>query len=140
MVILDTNVVSEMMRLTPDAVVSQWVSGQDPIDLYTTTISEAEMRYGAEILPPGRRRQTLMEVIENILRSKFTDRVLPFDRSAAQSYAMVAAARRAAGRPIDHADCQIAAIAFSTGAAVATRDIGGFQDCGVEIINPWAAQ
>ena len=139
MIILDTNVISEMMRPSPDAVVFQWVSEQDPTDLFTSAVTEAELRFGAEIVPSGSRRRTLVEVIERVILNHFPGRVLPFDRNAVRDYASVAAGRRRIGRPIGYSDCQIAAIAVSTGAAVATRDSGGFQGCGVEVINPWSA-
>ena len=138
MIILDTNVVSELMRPDPDPGVVDWVAGQAAINLYLSTVSEAELRYGIEILPTGARRDRLLAEVEGMLREDFAGRVLPFDSAAAQSYAAIAAARRAAGRPINHADCQIAAMARSRGASVATRDINGFEGSGVDIINPWS--
>ncbi len=96
------------------------------------------MRYGAEMLPMGQRRERLIAVIEGTLRDDFPGRILPFDSAAAQAYATIAAARRAAGRPINHADCQIAAIAHSREASVATRDVSDFEGCGIEVVNPWA--
>ena len=111
MIILDTNVVSELMRPGPDANVADWVTGQAALNLYLSTVSEAELRYGVEILPTGARRDRLLNEVEGMLREDFAGRVLPFDSAAAQAYAVIAAARRAAGRPINHADCQIAAIA-----------------------------
>ena len=138
MIMLDTNVVSELMRPDPVSHVIAWIGRQVATSLYLSTVSEAELRYGVEILPPGRRRDRLRAAVEGMLRQDFTGRVLPFDRSAAQAYATIAAARRAAGRSINHADCQIAAIARSVGAAVATRDVAGFADCGIDVIDPWA--
>ena len=137
MIVLDTNVVSELMLPHPAESVVEWVISQLAQDLYLSTISEAELRYGAEILPAGRRRERLHAEIEGMIGEDFAGRVLPFDRAAAQAYAEIAAARRAAGLPISHADCQIAAIARSAGASVATRDEDGFQGCGVDVINPW---
>ena len=121
----------------PSVRVVEWVTRQPAQDLYLSTISEAELRYGAEVLPLGRRRERLIAEIEGMLNEDFAGRVLPFDRAAAQAYAEIAAARRAAGHPISHADCQIAAIARSAGASVATRDEDGFQGCGIDVINPW---
>ena len=138
MFILDTNVVSELMLPQPSARVIDWVARQPSYDMYISTVSEAELRYGAEVLPPGRRRERLMAEIEGMLSEDFAGRILPFDSEAAKAYAVIAAARRAAGRPIGHADCQIAAIARSLGAPVATRDADGFQGCGINVINPWA--
>ena len=143
MIILDTNVVSELMRPGPDANVVDWVAGQVALNLYLSTVSEAELRYGVEILPTGARRGRLLNEVEGMLREDFAGRSIPFDSAAAQAYAVIAAARRAAarraaGRPINHADCQIAAIARSRGASVATRDMDDFEGSGIDVINPWA--
>ena len=138
MIILDTNVVSELMLPKPAAKVVEWVSGQEAPTLYFTTVSEAELRYGVAILPVGRRRARLLAEIEGMLREDFAGRVLPFDREAALAYAEIAAARRFSGHPINHAGCQIAARARSNGAAVATRNVRDFEGCGTDVINPWA--
>ena len=138
MIVLDTNVVSELMRPSPAAQVIEWVSQQAAPTMYFTTISEAELRYGVAILPAGRRRDGLLSGIEGMLRDDFAGRIIPFDRAAALAYAEIAAGRRASGHPINHADCQIAAIARSIGAAVATRDEEDFEGCGIDVINPWA--
>ncbi len=138
MIVLDTNVVSELMRPSPAASVVDWVAQQAATTLYFSTISEAELRYGVEVLPAGQRRAGLLAAIEEMLREDFAGRVLPFDSDAARAYAVIAAGRRDAGRPISQADCQIAAIAQSRGAGVATRNAGDFEDCGVEVVNPWA--
>ena len=137
MIVLDTNVVSELMRPSPDSGVIDWVARQVAPDLHVSAISEAELRYGVEVLPRGRRRNGLLDEIEGMLREDFGGRVVPFDSYAARSYAAIAAARRAAGRPISQADCQIAAIARALGASVATRDVDGFVGCGIDVINPW---
>ena len=115
MIVLDTNVVSELMRPSPDSGVINWVAREAAPDLHVSAISEAELRYGAEVLPQGRRRNVLLDEIEGMLREDFGGRVIPFDSYAARAYAAIAAARRAAGRPISHADCQIAAIARAWG-------------------------
>lgn len=138
MIVLDTNVVSELMLPKPEERVVEWVAEQDRSNLYLSTVSEAELRYGVEILAAGRRRDGLLERIESVFRDDFDGRILSFDRASAQAYAVIAASRRAVGRPINHADCQIAAIARSVGASVATRDVSGFEGCGVTIINPWS--
>ena len=139
MIILDTNVVSELMRPNPSSRVMHWMAGQSAPRLYLSTVSEAELRYGVEILPAGNRRTQLLDQIEGMLSEDFAGRILPFDRAAAQAYAVIAAARRAAGRPINHADCQIAAVAGCRGASVATRDSAGFEGSGIDVIDPWAA-
>jgi len=106
--------------------------------LFTTAITEAELLYGIALLPDGRRRRSLEEVINRIFAEDLTDRVLPFDSTAAHQFADLAASRRRAGRPIAEADARIAAIARSRGAALATRNVGDFVGCGLELINPWA--
>ncbi len=136
--LLDTNVVSELIRKSPDPAVATWVSGHPLDDLFFSAVSEAELRYGAAILPAGRRRDTLFFEIEAMLRDAFEDRVLPFDSDAARAYGNIAAVRRSAGHPVAPADCQIAAIAASRGMAVATRNVRDFEDMGIEIVDPWA--
>ena len=137
MIVFDTNVVSELMLPRPGSIVLDWAARQPVRRLFLSSVSEAELRFGIAILPPGQRRERLLTSLERILRDGFAGRVLPFDRAAAQAYATIAAARRAAGRPINHADCQIAAIARSNGASVATRDVNDFEGCGIEVVNPW---
>ena len=138
MIVLDTNVVSELMRDSPQPQVLSWLDDQLASTLFVTAITEAELRYGVEILPAGQRRDRLFAEVEGTLREDFAGRILPFDSAAARAYAVIAADRRAAGRPISQADCQIAAIARSRGARVATRDVDDFAGCGVEVMNPWA--
>ncbi len=103
-------------------------------------ITEAELLYGAALLPSGKRRSALTAEIEGMLEEDFGGRILPFDRLAAQAFAAIAAARRGAGRPISQADAQIAAIARSRGASLATRNVPDFDSCGVEVINPWSVK
>ncbi len=137
MVLLDTNVVSELMRPRPHAGVRAWLASQPGAEVFLPVIVEAELRYGAAILPPGRRRERLAEQIARMLQDDFCGRILPFDCDAAQSYATLAASRRAGGDPIRSMDGQIAAIARCRGAALATRNVRDFRNCGVEVINPW---
>ena len=136
--LLDTNVVSELIRKTSNPTVVAWVSGHSLDDLFFSAVGEAELRYGAAILPAGQRRDTLLLEIEAMLRDAFGDRVLPFDSDAARAYAHIAAVRRSAGRPVAPMDCQIAAIAMSRGMVVATRNVRDFEDLGIEIADPWA--
>ena len=138
-ILLDSNVVSELIRRARSPAVATWVAGWPLEDLFFSAVGEAELRYGAAILPPGRRRQALLAGIDGMLRDAFGDRVLQFDREAACEYADIAAARRSAGRPLAPADCQIAAIARSRGMTVATRNVRDFDDIGVNIVNPWTA-
>lgn len=138
MILIDTNVVSELMRQAPEPAVETWVAGQPTKCLYFSAIAEAELRYGAAILPAGRRRETLLARIEGVLRDAFGDRVLSFDRQAARAYGRVTAMRHSAGRHIEPVDCQIAAIAHSRGLAVATRNTSDFECMEVNLIDPWA--
>ena len=139
MIILDTNVVSEIMRDNPRREVLKWLDDHLASELFITAITEAEIRVGIAFLPDGRRKRDLAEAAERAFSLLFSERILAFDSEAARMYAVIAAARRAAGRPISHADCQIAAIARSHQAQVATRNVNDFSDCGVEVVNPWAA-
>ena len=137
MILLDTNVVSELMRKSPDPGVEAWVASHPVVDLYFSAVGEAELRYGAAAMPMGRRRDTLVTDIESMLGAAFDGRILPFDSGAALAYAEVASARRAIGRPAPMADTQIAAIARSRGMVMATRNVRDFADMGVDVIDPW---
>ena len=137
MPVFDTNVLSELMRPAPNTAITSWVAEQTTSTLYLTAVSEAELRYGLAIMPPGRRRDGLAQGLERMLRTGVANRILPFDSSAAYTYAEIAAARRALGRPIPEADCQIAAIARSRDMAVVTRNVRDFADTGIGVIDPW---
>jgi predicted nucleic acid-binding protein len=137
MIILDTNVVSELLRPAPEPRVETWLAHQDGAEVFLTAISEAELRTGVAIMANSRRREALAEAIDAILREDFRARVLPFDSSAARAYAIIAAERRAAGRPISQFDCQIAAICRTHRAAIATRNARDFEEAGIEVIDPW---
>ena len=139
MVLLDTNVVSELMRAVPNAEVLAWMDALPARELFVSAVTEAEVRTGFAILPAGARRRGLADASERTLGGLFAGRVLPFDSGAARAYAGIAAASRAAGRPISQSDCQIAAIARSRGMAVATRNVRDFSETGVEVIDPWAS-
>ena len=106
--------------------------------MFTTAITESELLYGIALLPEGRRRQSLESVVDMIFTEDLAGRVLSFDSAAAREFADIAASRRRAGRPISEADARIAAIARSRGAALATRNVGDFADCLLELIDPWA--
>ena len=138
MVVLDTNVVSEMMLDSPHPQVLAWMDSRPARELFVTAVTEAEVRTGIAFLPEGARRRDLADAAERTLGSLFAGRVLPFDSTAARCHADIAAIRRAAGRPISQADCQIAAIARSRGMAVATRNVRDFSETGAEVIDPWA--
>jgi toxin FitB len=139
MIVLDTNVLSETWRPAPSPKVLAWMRSQPMSALFTTTITEAELFYGIALLPDSKRRRALEAAVSLIFAEDLAGRVLPFDSAAAREYAGIAAARRHAGRPIAEADAQIAAIARSRGAAVATRNGEDFAGCGVTVVSPWEA-
>lgn len=138
MIVIDTGIVSELMRAEPSTEVLDWIDDRPSRELFVTAVTEAEVRAGIASLPGGRRRQGLEAACERAFGGLFGERVLPFDSAAARAYAEVVAWRRATGRPASQADCQIAAIASSRGMAVATRNVRGFQDMGIEIVDPWS--
>ncbi len=140
MILLDTNVVSELMRPAPSEAVLAWFAAQKAHDLYLSAIGEAELRRGAAMLPAGKRRDQLMAIIDAMIAEDFAGRTLPFDSAAAQAFVLVFLERRAAGRPISFADCQIAATARAQGAAIATRNTADFAGCGIAVIDPWSHQ
>lgn len=137
MIVLDTNVVSELMRSPPDAVVVEWVRASPAETLYTTSITVAEILYGIERLPGGRRRTLLLAAARDLF-SSFADRVLVFDVEAAGEYASLVSERERAGRPIGGFDAQIAAICRGNGATLATRNLRDFRGT-VNLIDPWRA-
>jgi len=138
-IVLDTNVLSELMRPAPSERVVRWVAAQPATSLYTTSVTQAEILHGIMLLPSGRRRIALEAAAEAMFSEDFGGRVLPFGSEAAHPYARIAAERRRAGRPISHFDAQIAAIARSAGAEIATRNVADYDACGVQVINPWEA-
>ncbi|MBV9523736.1 MAG: type II toxin-antitoxin system VapC family toxin [Alphaproteobacteria bacterium] len=137
MIVLDTNVLSELMRPAPDAAVERWIAAQASGAIFISAVTEAELRYGIALLPDGRRRLALTAAFEALMREDFRGRILPFDSAAAVAYAEIAASRRRAGRPIAQADAQIAATAKSRGAGLATRNSADFVDCGIDVVDPW---
>ena len=136
MILLDTNVISELMRAEPAQAVLDWFAKHDAADLFITAVTEAELRTGVAILPEGQRRDRLQLAINAMIDQDLQARVLSFDSPAAKAYAEIAALRRAAGRPIAEADCQIAAIARATNAPLATRNVKDFDGCGLRLIMP----
>jgi predicted nucleic acid-binding protein len=137
MIVLDTNVVSELLRPTPAPEVLDWLRGQPSTSLFITTVTHAEIRFGIAILTAGQRRDALDALASSILNEDFAGQSLTFDEVAASFFATIAADRRAQGRPISQFDAQIAAITRSRGATLATRNIRDFTDCGVSLVNPW---
>lgn len=136
MIVLDTNVLSEMMRAVPDAAFARWMQSRAPAEQVTTAVCEAEILYGLAVLPPGRRQNILVQAADAAFAT-LKGRILSFDSAAARAFADICAARRQSGRPIGEADAQIAAIARVHGASVATRDVADFAGCGVRVVSPW---
>ncbi len=139
MIILDTNVISELARTDPEPNVVHWLDSLPAAEVATTAVTAAELLYGVARLPDGRRKVSLAETIDALIREEFRDRVEPFDGRAAEQYATVVVGREKKGRPISMADAQIAAICRVRSAVLATRNTGDFTDTGIDLINPWAA-
>lgn len=137
MILLDTNVVSEAMKPVPAPAVLDWLREQPLHQLTMSAVSVAEIRYGIARLPKVRRRMDLEERFHAFLARGFSNRILPFDQATADVYGELVAHREGLGKPIDAFDAMIAATARITQAHMATRDTGGFQDCGLELVNPW---
>ena len=137
MIVIDTNVISEVMRPDPDARVMAWLRSQQIGDLATTSVTVAEIRYALARLSQSRRRAEREAKFEAFLARGFYGRVYSFDVEAADVYGEIIAARDRAGRPLEGFDGLIAAIALVRGHAIATRDVTDFQGCGVSVINPW---
>ena len=137
MIIVDTNVVSEVIAVRPSAKVLDWLGGVSPAELFTTAISEAELLFGVALLPPGRRRTSIEALVTGVLYQDFAGQILSFDSAAAREFADIAADRRRAGRPMSRPDAWIAAIARSRSASIATRNVADFEGVGVAVINPW---
>lgn len=139
MIILDTNVLSALMRSAPEPAVVRWLDHQPTESIWITSITLFETRLGLALLPRGRRRQTLEAAFERLLQEDLEQRVLDFDSTAAAEAAALAATRQRAGRPVDMRDTQIAGIALARRATLATRNLRHFEDAGVTLIDPWEA-
>jgi toxin FitB len=137
MIVLDTNLVSELMRQAPEPDVVGWVDSLPVSDVLVTAVTAAELLYGVARLPDGRRRRELWMKVEALLTEDFHDRILPFNASSASHYADIVAARERVGLQIGMADGQIAAICRNWNAGLATRNVTDFVDTGIELINPW---
>jgi predicted nucleic acid-binding protein len=138
MILLDTNVVSEITRILPNPAVKAWFAAQVWEELFLCAPVLAELRYGVERLPPGRRRNLLDKSIQELMATGFPDRILPVDREAAHEFGRLVATRDRIGRPLGAMDGLIAAIAVVHGASVATRDIDDFTDLGIDVVDPFA--
>lgn len=137
MFILDTNIISELMRDHPNPAVLAWLDARLSRELFVTAVTEAEVYTGLAFLPSGTRRRHLTVAADRAFGGLFKGRILPFDSSAARFYAESVAACRAAGRPISQSDGQISAIVQSRGMVLVTRNVRHFEDMGIDLYNPW---
>ena len=137
MIVLDTNVLSDLMRPKPSPRVVAWAARQAATELFTTSITEAEIFYGIELLVRGKRREELLAAAEAMFAEDLAGRVVGFESDAARVFSRIAARRRALGKPISHADTQIAAIAHVRKAKLATRNVADFRDCDIDVVDPW---
>jgi toxin FitB len=136
-ILLDTNVISELIRSQPDAAVLGWIDSLDAATVETTAITVAELLSGVARLPEGQRKRRLSKAVRDLIREDLDDRVQPFDASAAAQYAELVSERESNGHPIGIADAQIAAICRKLGATLATRNTGDFENAGVDLVDPW---
>lgn len=137
MIVLDTNVISELWKAEPDANMLAWIDAQMVETLYLSTITVAELRFGLATMPEGKRRTIYQDRLEREVLPAFSGRVLSFDLDASQAYAELMARARAAGKAIGKANGYIAATASARGLMVATRDTSPFEAAGLNVINPW---
>lgn len=140
MILLDTNVISELVRPVPEPAVQDFVRRHPPDSVFTSAICEAEIRYGLARMPAGRRRDELMGRVLAFLAEGFPGQILPFDSICAAHFGEIRAAREAVGKPIAVEDAMIAATAHAHGAILATRNMADFDAAGLEIVNPWARE
>jgi hypothetical protein len=137
MILLDTNVLSELMQLRPEPAVMAWVDVQEPESLWTCSIVVAEVLSGLDLMPSGKRREQLREKAEFMFSTLFDRRICDFDQLAARAYGTILKTRKSLGRPIDEMDALIAATALVNGATLATRNIPDFECAGIPLVNPW---
>jgi toxin FitB len=135
--LLDTNVLSELLKRQPDQRVVEWLASMPADDLFVSAVTEAEMMLGARLLPAGKRRAALEEALGGMFDHDFAGRILPFDRPAVTAYVEIVGQRRKIGRPISQFDAQIAATALCRELSLATRNTADFEACGLHVIDPW---
>jgi predicted nucleic acid-binding protein len=138
MIVLDTNVLSALMRRDPDSAIVAWLDLQSPESVWTTAVTVFEIRFGLELLEPGRRRRRLQDAFTRVVDDDFQGRILFFDHEAANEAASRAAQRRAVGKPVDFRAIEIAGIVAARQATLATRNARHFQDLRIELVDPWA--
>lgn len=136
MIVVDTNVLSELMRPAPFHAVLAWMEASASLDVRATSISVAEINFGIERLPVGRRRTELQICVEEVF-ARLPASIVPFDKAAANEYAKIASKREVAGAPIGIFDAQIAAICLTRGVSLATGNVKNFDNTGITVINPW---
>jgi len=139
MIILDTNVLSALMRHEPDLAIVTWLDRQPRESMWTSSVTIMEIRFGLETMAQGRRRKTLVEAFERLIDEGIEHRVADFDRRAAEHAAALMVARKSVGKPGDLRDTMIAGIALARQAALATRNVKHFEVAGLELVNPWDA-
>lgn len=138
MILLDTNVLSELMRPAPETKVIHWLDNQSEMEIWICAVTVAEIRLGLALLPEGRRKNDLMDLADQMFQDEFAGQCLPFDCEAAAAYSQVVAQRNQSGRPISVEDAQIASIALVGGLALATRNTKDFDGiAGLSVVNPW---
>ena len=139
MILLDTNVLSELMRPSPEPQVVRWLDARSELDVWISAVTVAEIRLGIALLPEGKRQKLLFDIADQMFQEDFFDQCLPFDCEAALQYALIVAERNRQGRPVSVEDAQIAAIARTAGFALATRNAKDFSGIGgLDLINPWS--
>lgn len=139
MIVLDTNVLSEILRPSPAREVMAWMATQSNTSIFTTTITMGELLYGVQLMPDGQRKSELFAAVHGIFDQDLAGQILSFDRAGADAFGRIASSRKLAGQPISQFDAMIAAITQSRGATLATRNIKDFGNCGIDLINPWNA-
>lgn len=137
MILLDTNVISEMMRVRPDDAVSNWLRAHPRKEFWTSSVVIAELLSGIEFMAAGRKQRALREAIEGLIAEDFRGQILKFDVFSARHYGNILATRQRIGRPIREMDALIAATALANDAVIATRNIADFEHCGITVVNPW---
>jgi toxin FitB len=139
MILVDTNVISELWKIAPDPAVMSWIDSQVIETLCLSAITVAELRFGIALIPPGKRQSIFQARLEEEVLPAFSGRVFAFDLNASQAYASLMARAKSAGQAISHADAYIAATATAHSLTVATRDVAPFKAAGVPVLNPWTA-
>jgi predicted nucleic acid-binding protein len=138
MVLLDTNVISEIIRERPDPAVLTWLRAHPREEFWTSSVVVAELLSGIDLMPAGRKQRALREAVEGMIAEDLRGQILKFDVSAARHYGQILATRQQIGRPTKEMDALIAATALANGASLATRNTSDFENCGIQLVNPWS--